>query len=64
MAINNLYQNNLNKNGKIVVNYDFCTKHNPPPQKVGNLKITPVKLTRFCEGEYLTDHIWLSQKEK
>lgn len=63
-AINNIYTNNLNKKGKIVLNYDFCTKHKIPPKKIGNLKIDSQTLQRFCDGEYQTDNIWLSQKER
>lgn len=62
--IKKLYANNLNLNGKIYVNYNFCTEKDDIPEAIAGQSIEGHEVVRYYEGSYYIDTAWIITKNE
>ena len=61
--VKDLYDKRLNKNGTILVNYDFCYGKDKAPKTVIDKMVQTKEVKRWDQGESITDTVWLINKK-
>ena len=63
-VVDKLYNYKLNNAGKMVVNYGFDSTKEEAPKTIKNHKIETQEVTRWRDGENITDTLWIISKDK